>query len=64
MQLTVAALGALDGDEQGRGIAEIVVGHKGEYAGRQLLLKQVEAVLDLAPHLVLVVHVVVQINVH
>ena len=60
LQLAIAALRTLDGDEQGAGVAEVVVGHEGQHALRQLLLEEGEAVLHLAPHLVLVVDVVVQ----
>ena len=31
-QLAVAALSALDGDEQGRGVAEVIVYHNGQHA--------------------------------
>ena len=62
LQFTIAALSALNGDEQGRCVAEVVVHHDGQNARRQLRLKTVQSVFDFRPHLVLVVHVVVQFD--
>ena len=55
---------ALDGNEQGRGIAEIIVHHDGQHTTGQLGLKAVQSVLDLTPHLILVVHIIVQFHHH
>ena len=60
LQLTVAALRTLYGNQQGRGVAEVIVGYQGNNATGQRRLKQVQSVLDLTPHLVLVVYFVVQ----
>ena len=62
LQFTIAALAALNGYQQGRRVAEVVVDHDGQYACRQLRLETVQAVLDLRPYLVLVVHVVVEFH--
>ena len=59
-QFTVAALVALNGNEQGRGVAEVVVDYKCQHTAWQLHLEVVQTMLDLAPHLVLVVHFIVQ----
>ena len=63
-QLAIATLVALDGNEQRRGVTEVVVHHDGQHATGQLRLKAVQPVLDFRPHLVLVVHVVVQFHHH
>ena len=64
LQFAVGALLAFDGDEQGRGVAEVVVGHECQHARRQALLVEGQAVLDFRPHLVFVVHFVVQVDEH
>ena len=64
LQLAVAALLALNGDEQGRGIAEVVVGYQCQHTRGQALLVECQAMLDFRPHLVLVVHLVVEVDEH
>ena len=64
LQLAVATLWTLNGDEQGRGVAEIVVGHQRKDSLRQTLLIEGESVLDLAPDLIFVVDVIVQVDEH
>ena len=64
LQLTIAALVALDGHKQGRGIAKVVVDHDGEHTRGELRLEVVQSVLDLTPHLVLIIHVVVELHHH
>ena len=64
LQLAVAAFLALDGNEQGRGVAKVVVGHQCQHARGQALLVERKAMLDFRPHLVLVVHLVVQVDEH
>ena len=63
-QFAVAALVALNGDEQSRGIAKIIVHHDGQHPTGQLRLKAIQPVLNLRPHLVLVVHIIVQFHHH
>ena len=58
LQLAIAALLALYGNEQGRSVSEIVVGNQRQHTAWQTLLVEGQTVLDLAPHLVLVVHFV------
>ena len=53
-----------EGDQQRRGVAEIVVGHHGRDTRRQLHLERRQPVLDFRPYLVLVVHIVVQLDHH
>ena len=60
LKLAIATLRALDGNEQGRRVAEVVVGKKGDDARGQRRLEEVEAVLDLRPDLILVVDLVVE----
>ena len=64
LQLTIAALRTLYRNQQGRRVAEVVVGYQGQHATGQRRLKQVQAVLDFRPHLVLVIHFIVQANHH
>ena len=63
-QLAVAALVTLDGDEQCRGVAKVIVHHDGQHPTGQLRLEAIQTVFDLRPHLVLVVHVIVQFHHH
>ena len=64
LEFAIAALVALDSDEQSRGIAEVIVDHDGQHTAGQLGLKPVESVLYLRPDLVLIIHIVVEFNHH
>ena len=64
LQLPIAALRALDGDEQCRGITEIIVGYKCQHTTWQTLLEKCQSVFDFTPHLIFIVHLVVQPDHH
>ena len=56
VQLLVGLVLGLDGDQQGRGVAEIIVDHHRQHAGWQLHLEILKPVADFGPDLSLVVH--------
>lgn len=62
LELAVAALVGFERDEQGRGVAEVVIGHQGHDPRRELRLERGQAVFDLRPYLVLVANVVLQFD--
>lgn len=62
LEFAVGARVGLERDEQRRGVAEIVVGDQRDDSGRQLGLERGETVLDLRPHFVLVVDIVVEFD--
>ena len=61
-QFPVTALATLDGNQQGGGVAEVIVDHDGEDTCGQLRLESIQSVLNLAPHLILIVHIVIQFH--
>ena len=63
-QLAVAALVTLNGDEQCRGVAEVIVHDDGQHPTGQLRFEAIQTMLDLRPHLVFVVHIIVQFHHH
>ena len=63
-QFPIAALVACNGNQQGRGVAKVVVYDNGQHPTGQLSLIGIESMLQLTPHLILVVHVVVQAHHH
>lgn len=62
LEFAVGFVFGLQGDQQGGGVAEVVVHDEGEYAGGKLHFEAGDAVLDLGPHFVFVVDVVVQLD--
>ena len=64
LKLPVGLAPRLESDEQGRGIAEIVVGNQTQDTRRQLLFEEVKSVLNLRPDFVAVVDVIVQFHKH
>ena len=63
LQFPRAPVFALDGDEQGRGTAKVVVHSQSQHTAWQTLtLEGVESMLDFRPHLILVVHTVLQFH--
>ena len=63
-QFAVAALVALDGNEQSRGVAEVVVNYDSQHSRWQLRLESVQTMFDFTPYLILVVNIVIQLYHH
>ena len=64
LKFAVSLVLALHRYEQGGGVSEVVHHLDGEHVARQLRLEVGHAVLELAPELVLVVHVVVEFHLY
>ena len=62
IQFAVGLILRLHRQQQGGGVAEVIVHHDGQHTTGQLRLEALHAVLELRPELILVVQVVVQFH--